>query len=392
MPTYQFVRIKGYPRGAASKKDTLPSVLAEGRREPSHSRHVDAPSIEVTPVDAEWNSIREYQAWIETTMAGSVDLLNTRGGKIVERKIRSDAPALGTVIASLPSETKDTPRETISRFRQECIDWFKDYLEKVGMRLNYCVLHLDEKYPHLHLWFTPGREMLSRREWKMGKVTNPSLPEKENMRRSFFREIGNRYCDELEKPKEERRRRIPSRAVAAANRLPPGEPNSDGSIMGLPVAKESNSSDADHHSSITPGMIERSPFYIRTVRRMIEAALQQRQRIGDLTEEQIIRLFAERSGASEECCGGIIDNMLAERSKDTDNTTHRPTRSVLEDLRKFHESSSGSPSPAAGASDTRHTETTPGKSGSSPEGGKGTPTLDRLKAGRRLKRHNPPER
>lgn len=193
MPTYQFVRLQGYPRGAASKKGTLASVLAEGRREPSHSRHVDAPSIEVTPVDAEWNSTREYQAWIETTMTNSVDLMNTQGGKIVERKIRRDAPALGTVIASLPSETKDTPRETISRFRQECIDWFKDYLEKVGMRLNYCVLHLDEKYPHLHLWFTPGREMLSRREWKMGKVTNPSLPEKENMRRSFFREIGNRY-------------------------------------------------------------------------------------------------------------------------------------------------------------------------------------------------------
>ena len=125
---------------------------------------------------------------------------------------------------------------------------------------------------------------------------------------------------------------------------------------------------------------------------MIEAALQQRQRIGDRTEEQIIRLFAERSGASEECYGDIIDGMLEERRKHTEESTQRPTRSVLEELRKFHVSSSGSPSPAAGASDTRHTETTPGKSGSSPEGGKGTPTLDRLKAGRRLKRHNPPER
>ncbi|MBY5943050.1 plasmid recombination protein [Halomonas sp. DP5N14-9] len=134
-------------------------------------------------------------------MANSVDLLNARGGKIVERKIRSDAPALGTVIASLPSETKDTPREIISRFRQECIDWFKGYLENAGMHLKLLHPPPGRKITHLHLWFTPGRETLSRREWKMGKVTNPSLPEKENMRRSFFREIGNRYFDELEKPK-----------------------------------------------------------------------------------------------------------------------------------------------------------------------------------------------
>lgn len=391
MPTYQFIRIQGYPRGPARKKGTLASVLAEGRRDPSHSRHVGAPEIEVTPVDAEWSSLREYQAWIETTMAQSVSPQNIEG-KVVERKVRKDATAIGTVIASLPTETKDTSLEKIRQFRNECIDWLQVYLKKAGMRLNYCVLHLDENYPHLHLWFTPGREMLARREWAMSYVTNPSVIVKQNFRQDFYRDVGRRYVDELEKPKEERRRRIPSRAVAAANRLPPGEPKSYGSVMGLPVAKESNSSGADHHSAITPGMIERSPFYIRTVRRMIEAILQQRQRIGGLTEEQIIRLFAERSGASAECYGDIIDGMLEERRKDTEESTQRPTRSVLEDLRKFHESSSGSPSPAAGTSDTRHTETTPGDSGNSPNGVMGTPTLDRLKSGRRLKRHNPPER
>lgn len=391
MPTYQFIRLQGYPRGPASKKGTAASVLAEGRREPSHSRHVDAPEIEVTPVDAEWESLREYQAWIEATMAQSVSPQNI-GGKVVERKVRKDATAIGTVIASLPTETKDTPLEKIKQFRNECIDWFKEYLGKAGMRLNYCVLHLDEKYPHLHLWFTPGRDMLSRREWAMSSVTNPSIRVKQNLRQDFYREVGRRYADELEKPKEERRRRIPSRAVAAANRLPPGEPNSDGSVMGLPVAKGDNSSGADHHSAITPGMIERSPFYIGTVRRMIEAVLQQRQRIGDLTEEQIIRLFAERSGASEECYGDIIDGMLEERRKDAKESNQRPGTSAIDRLRKFQESSSGSPSPAAGASDTRHTGVTPGNYWSSPEGGKGTPTLDRLKAGRRLKGHTPPER
>lgn len=64
----------------------------------------------------------------------------------------------------------------------------------------------------------------------------------------------------------------------------------------------------------------------------------------------------------------------------------------MDQLRKFQESSSRRPSPAAGASDTPHTGITPGESENTPGGAKGTPTLDRFKSGRRLKGHTTPER
>ncbi|MDN3554700.1 hypothetical protein [Halomonas maura] len=326
MSTYQFVRLQGYPRGSARRKGTLASVLAEGRRDPSHSRHVDSPAIEVTPIDTEWDSIREYQAWIETTMGKCVNRMNTRNGKVVERKIRSDAPALGTVIASLPSLTKDTPRETIDRFRKECADWFQDYLGKVGMRLNYCVLYLDKKYPHLHLWFTPGKEMLANKEWKMSVVTNPSLPVKENMRRGFFRDVGHKYFDELEKPKAERRRRIPSRAVAAENRLPQGEPNSEPPLMGMPVSRGSNADVGWDSNGVVAIDMEQNPFYLETIRRLVEIVLQRRHELGSLSQEQIIRMMVGRSGASEKCCQEVIKRMLEDFWADSEEQSDQPSR------------------------------------------------------------------
>lgn len=326
MPTYQFIRIQGYPRGAARKKGTLASVLAVGRRDPSHSRHVDSPAIEVTPIDAEWDSIREYQAWIETTMGKCVNRMNAPNGKVIERKIRSDAPALGTVIASLPSLTKDTPQETIDRFREECTDWFKDYLGKLGMRLNYCVLHLDEKYPHLHLWFTPGKEMISRKDWKMSVVTNPSLPAKENMRRGFFRDIGHKYFDELEKPKEERKRRVPSRAVAAADRLPSGSPNSESAVMGMPLSKGGNADVGCDSNGVVAIDMEQTPFYLETIWRLVAIVLQRRHELASLSHEQIIRMMVGRSGASEKCCQEVVKRMLEDFLADIEEQSDQPSR------------------------------------------------------------------
>lgn len=387
MPTYQFVRIQGYPRGPAREKGTLASVLAEGRRDPSHSRHVDSPAIEVTPIDAEWDSIKDYQAWIETTMGQCVNRMNAGNGKVVDRKIRSDAPALGTIIASLPSPTKDTPRSTIDRFREECSEWFSDYLEKLGMRLNYCVLHLDEKYPHLHLWFTPGKEMLSRKEWKMSVVTNPSLPAKENMRRGFFRDIGRKYFDELEKPKAERKRRVPSRAVAAANRLPPGSPNSESSVMGMNVSKADNPGSGKSAGKLSVSDIEETPVYTGAIRRLIEMVLQQQHELGSLNAEQIIRMMAERSGASEQCRQGIIDQILEDRRIGDSGHHGRPATPASDRLASFKENSSGAPSPAAGAGESRGTE-------EAPEKPKKPSLLDQIRSGTRpgVKGSTPPER
>ncbi|MGM0983951.1 MAG: hypothetical protein ACQEXG_11075 [Pseudomonadota bacterium] len=222
MPTYQFARISGYPRGSASARGTMSSVLREGIRAETHSGHVDAPDIRIQCHRPDNLAVQDYEAWIEEKMASCATPFN-RNGKEGKRKLRPEAIAIGTIIASLPSPTRDTDPRIIESFREDVNAWAKEYLESRRMRLDYTITHLDEEYPHIHLWFTPCKEDTDNKLWSMSWVTKPPRPDLYEFGNSFFNEVGYKYYDRKAKPEEEQVKRINNRARAVQNRLPPGQ-------------------------------------------------------------------------------------------------------------------------------------------------------------------------
>ncbi|CAM3857752.1 hypothetical protein VRRI112168_03425 [Vreelandella rituensis] len=325
MPTYQFIRIQGYPRGDGRKKGTLGSVTAEGRRAPSHSRHIEGEAdIKVIPVRQRWKSILEYQKWIENTMGASVSVMNFKGRK-VHRGVRSDAIALGTIIISLPTLAGDTSRKLIDTFTQESIAWVENYLAEKQMALDYCIQHFDEKYPHLHFWFTPGDDMLSRKEWNVGAVANPPLPDKDALRKTYFREVGHKYVDELEKPPTERIPRQHSRAIAAKNRLPPGEPGlgETNKAMGIPFKKKQPAT-ADKETSPS---VEQDPLVQGIIRRMIGTALERKSLIARMSQDEIIDMMLARAIQDQ----AVIDKLAREMKEDARKGEGKPDQRKKDD-------------------------------------------------------------
>ena len=216
----QFLRIYGYPRGQRSAANTVSSIIAEGLREDSHIRHLKQPiGIEIYTNDASpIEKPEELADWINKSMeqcryGGSERYPNGR-------PLRKNAVAIGTMIASLPQKTSETPRATIDDFRDRCIDWFHTWLEERDMLLHAFILHLDEEYPHIHAWFTPNLELIERGEWTLGHVTFPKRHVLKKLQVDFFENVGQYFYGQRAKPASQRRTRLDRKTAIRLRDMP----------------------------------------------------------------------------------------------------------------------------------------------------------------------------
>lgn len=322
MATYQFIRIAGFPRGSKTKKkSTLVSVLAEGQRVPAFSRHVSRPSIRINPMDRHFESVDAYRAWIEEKMLAARNPASIKG-QLHYRGVRQDAVAIGTVIVSLPSLTVDTSDELWEEFYKRTVFWIKAYLHNKGQSLDYVVEHFDEKYPHLHAWFTPNDEHVNQKLWSFGHVANPKLKEITQFRRDFYNQVGHKFVDALEKEKDQRVKREPSRYIASQNRLPPGTPTEDepvGSLLGFSVKTQPNK----ERKVFNALDIEQSPHFLSAVSQLLSNMTRLKKRAGLLSDKELLdRVFAG-SGLSQDAIDQL-SKLVLESTNKTDETSPAP--------------------------------------------------------------------
>lgn len=216
----QFLRLYGYPRGQRSAANTVGSILAEGLREETHISHLtQPPQIEIfTNSQSPVKHPRQLGDWINVAMSqcrfgGSDRYPNGR-------PLRKNSVAIGTLIASLPQRTLETPRDVISNFRELSQEWFNQWLSERDMLLHACVLHLDEEYPHIHGWFTPSLELIEQGDWPLGKVTFPQRAVLQKMQVDFFDTVGQHFYSQRVKPEAKRRVRLDRRTAVRLRDMP----------------------------------------------------------------------------------------------------------------------------------------------------------------------------
>ena len=215
--SYQFVRLKGFPRGARSRRNTLGAVIAEGLREPTHIKHLlRPPSITWSRIDSPVDSPADFEAWLLDEMDGAI---NSRlyDGVVYERRLRRDALAVGAVIASWPQpviayDNQEAYDEKLFReFASDTTEWFKAFFEPYEIMIHFRLEHYDEKYPHIHLWFTPYPNAQRTVNWSLATVCSGPKKFFHNMQKRYYDEVGYKYFDEWARPYEDRTPRVDRR-------------------------------------------------------------------------------------------------------------------------------------------------------------------------------------
>ncbi|WP_017428959.1 plasmid recombination protein [Vreelandella jeotgali] len=216
-PTYQFMRIQGFPRGQKVKRGTLGSILAEGLREPTHISHLDqSPNIRVDRLDSPVDKPKELQQWIVKEMEEAKNY-HLRGSKPVYRSLRKDALAIGTVIVSHAKKTTDCPQQELDQFIEDTTKWVRQLMSDFEMIPHFRLTHLDEKYPHLHFWFTPKPNGEREGNWALTNLCCQRKLFYHKLQQRFFDDVGHKYFDERAKPMSERSPRV-SRYIAVQHR------------------------------------------------------------------------------------------------------------------------------------------------------------------------------
>lgn len=134
--------------------------------------------------------------------------------------MRKNSVALGTLVASLPQTTQEASKGVIYDFRERSQAWFEQWLNERDMLLHACVLHLDEKYPHIHGWFTPNLELIEKGEWPLGKTTFPQRAVLQKMQVDFFDSVGQHFYSQRVKPEAKRRVRLDRRTAVRLRDMP----------------------------------------------------------------------------------------------------------------------------------------------------------------------------
>lgn len=206
----QFVRFSGYKQGPAGKRHTVGSILAEGLRKPSHISHLPgAPRFSVTPLGDQVEDPQGLPGWIAEEMATSRNQVTIRG-KLQERKVRSDALAIGTIIASLPETMADYDEERFSSFCGDTTEWARDFLSARDYMLHFRLEHLDELHPHMHLWFTPKASGQREGNWSFNNLFgDTSKAFYHNLLENFYADVGHKYFERRARPSAERKKRMP---------------------------------------------------------------------------------------------------------------------------------------------------------------------------------------
>ncbi|NVJ64770.1 MAG: hypothetical protein HWD84_11170 [Flavobacteriaceae bacterium] len=147
---YQFIHLEAYSRKADSKGRSVDWVLAEARRDPEASLHVETP----TPPELVHGVSLDELAALHGELADVATTILKNGRA---RKIRKDQKSLLTVVASYPTPTNElsgnpAERESLGRWERRTVEWLRSLH---GDDLMTVIRHTDEKYPHLHAYILP---------------------------------------------------------------------------------------------------------------------------------------------------------------------------------------------------------------------------------------------
>lgn len=147
---YQFIHLEAYSRKADSKGRSVDWVLAEARRDPEASLHVETP----TPPELVHGVSLDQLASLHTELADDATT-TLKSGKT--RRIRKDQKSLLTVVASYPTPLKEVTanlaeHESLKSWEQRTVEWLHSLY---GDDLVSVVRHKDERYPHLHAYILP---------------------------------------------------------------------------------------------------------------------------------------------------------------------------------------------------------------------------------------------
>nr|WP_319385611.1 hypothetical protein [uncultured Roseibium sp.] len=147
---YQFIHLEAYSRKADSKGRSVDWVLAEARRDPEASLHVDTPA----PPELLHGVSLDELAELHDELA-DVAMTTLKNGRV--RKIRKDQKSLLTIVASYPTPLQEldgnqTERESLERWEKRTVDWLSSLY---GDDLITVIRHTDERFPHLHAYILP---------------------------------------------------------------------------------------------------------------------------------------------------------------------------------------------------------------------------------------------
>ncbi|MGY4751425.1 plasmid recombination protein [Pannonibacter sp. Q-1] len=147
---FQFIHLEAYARKKDAQGRDIGWVLAEARRDPEASLHVESPA---RPELVRGIGLDELAALHEELADAATTTL--KNGQT--RKVRKDQKSLLTVVASYPTPLKEldgnpAEHESLKSWEQRTVEWLHS---QFGDDLMTVIRHTDERYPHLHAFVLP---------------------------------------------------------------------------------------------------------------------------------------------------------------------------------------------------------------------------------------------
>lgn len=148
---FQFAHLETYSRsGGRSGKLNVAEIIAEARRSPEASLHVENPKNPVPVFGCDFDELlRRHDTMIEQAQE------TLANGK--KRAIRKDTGSLFTCVLSHPA-TPDECRDDVAvkvaveAWAKDSVKWLRHDLETRGGTLETVIMHVDEAHVHLHAY------------------------------------------------------------------------------------------------------------------------------------------------------------------------------------------------------------------------------------------------
>ena len=148
---FQFAHLETYSRsGGRSGKLNVAEIIAEARRSPEASLHVENPKNPVPVFGCDFDELLRRH---DTMIVQAQETL--ANGK--KRAIRKDTGSLFTCVLShpaTPEECRSNPdvKASVEAWARDSVKWLRHDLETRGGTLETVIMHVDEAHVHLHAY------------------------------------------------------------------------------------------------------------------------------------------------------------------------------------------------------------------------------------------------
>lgn len=190
MSTSQFIHVEVFARKGSQWRRSCRDVLEEAARKPWAIPHVERPlkpALLSGPTLGQLldrhNDIVETARWVD--------------GRGVPCRVRMDTPTMIAAVASYPiplaevGKIVDTAR-AVQFWMRDTITWWNGHISAKGGEPQSAVSHLDETYPHLHLFaLHPAGPVLSLHPGRSAKREAAGTALQAGMDRKQANKVGN---------------------------------------------------------------------------------------------------------------------------------------------------------------------------------------------------------